>query len=344
MAKKKETVIDGVGVEVVPVDEKGDIPVLDLVPYFDEKDNKVVLKGNYETVETYLKSRKDAILANKFSAKDLDTVLKYKKEAVAYRNALKTMETNGKRKYFNDPKDVYAGKVATLQAIVSEIEAATDKVLEKEEKKRIADINVVLDLYKEKFQQTFKLSDECLAEILYRSGYYNKGAKEKETKDDLEAQFKVILDRENAKKAGIAIVTKLCAVDPRINLQHFLNRIGNADIALIMGEIDEEVERLKEVDRKKAEAVVPQTGSGDVRYVVDGTGQGVTPPSSPSAETVVLGVTGKASEWAKSDFPGLEKVKTIEITYPVDLADAVGQVFTKLREFGVKIREVETQV
>ena len=335
MAKKKETVIDGVGVEVVPVDEKGDIPVLDLVPYFDEKDNKVVLKGNYETVETYLKSRKDAILANKFSAKDLDTVLKYKKEAVAYRNALKTMETNGKRKYFNDPKDVYAGKFATLQAIVSEIEAATDKVLEKEEKKRIADINVVLDLYKDKFQQTYKLSGECLAEIVYRSGYYNKGAKEKETKDDLEAQFKVILDRENAKKAGIAIVTKLCSVDPRINVQHFLGRIGNVDIALIMGEIDEEVERLKEVDRKKIEAPAPNTVTGVMRD---------SAPATPSTDTVVLGVTGKASEWAKSDFPGLEKVKTIEITYPVDLADAVGQVFTKLREFGVKIREVETQV
>ena len=335
MAKKKETVIDGVGVEVVPVDEKGDIPVLDLVPYFDEKDNKVVLKGNYETVETYLKSRKDAILANKFSAKDLDTVLKYKKEAVAYRNALKTMETNGKRKYFNDPKDVYAGKVATLQAIVSEIEAATDKVLEKEEKKRIADINVVLDLYKDKFQQTYKLSGECLAEIVYRSGYYNKGAKEKETKDDLEAQFKVILDRENAKKAGIAIVTKLCSVDPRINVQHFLGRIGNVDIALIMGEIDEEVERLKEVDRKKIEAPAPNTVTGVMRD---------SAPATPATDTVVLGVTGKASEWAKSDFPGLEKVKTIEITYPVDLADAVGQVFTKLREFGVKIREVETQV
>ena len=335
MAKKKETVIDGVGVEVVPVDEKGDIPVLDLVPYFDEKDNKVVLKGNYETVETYLKSRKDAILANKFSAKDLDTVLKYKKEAVAYRIALKTMETNGKRKYFNDPKDVYAGKVATLQAIVSEIEAATDKVLEKEEKKRIADINVVLDLYKDKFQQTYKLSGECLAEIVYRSGYYNKGAKEKETKDDLEAQFKVILDRENAKKAGIAIVTKLCSVDPRINVQHFLGRIGNVDIALIMGEIDEEVERLKEVDRKKIEAPAPNTVTGVMRD---------SAPATPATDTVVLGVTGKASEWAKSDFPGLEKVKTIEITYPVDLADAVGQVFTKLREFGVKIREVETQV
>jgi len=293
------------------------------------------LKGNYETVETYLKSRKDAILANKFSAKDLDTVLKYKKEAVAYRNALKTMETNGKRKYFNDPKDVYAGKVATLQAIVSEIEAATDKVLEKEEKKRIADINVVLDLYKDKFQQTYKLSGECLAEIVYRSGYYNKGAKEKETKDDLEAQFKVILDRENAKKAGIAIVTKLCSVDPRINVQHFLGRIGNVDIALIMGEIDEEVERLKEVDRKKIEAPAPNTVTGVMRD---------SAPATPSTDTVVLGVTGKASEWAKSDFPGLEKVKTIEITYPVDLADAVGQVFTKLREFGVKIREVETQV
>jgi len=323
-------------VEKVPVTTEDEAaPSLDLVPYFDSEKSTVTFQGNYERVETYLKKRKEEVLSTKLSAKDLDRVVALKKEAVAYRTSITATLTAGKKKYFNDPKSIYTGKGDTLLAIAGEIEAAADKILDKEEKKRVDALSKVFDLYKDSFQETYDISEEGLASIEYKQTYYNKTAKEKESKDDLELQFKTIKTREDARKSGKAIIERLCAKDPRINQAHFIELLDSGtDVALIMDKIDEEMTRLKDLDSVKTVAV---EDAPEGTEFPESTGQVL---SDGDKEKIIIGVMGAASRFIQSDFPGKTKSMQVEIIYPIDMGDVLTEVFAQLALKGVKCKVV----
>jgi hypothetical protein len=57
------------------------------------------------------------------------------------------------------------------------------------------------------------------------------------------------------------------------------------------------------------------------------------------AKKVVLGIPSTIN--FNSDFPGRNKTIRIEITYPCDLGDALKELFSGLKPFGIKIKEVK---
>ncbi len=322
-------------VEILP-DEAGDdaIPVLDLEPYIDPKSKAVTIKGNYDTIEAFLTKRLKVVETQKFSAKDMDTVMKYKKEFQGYRTMFSAAETTGKRVWFNAPKDVYVGKIATLIALAVKGEDKTDKVIAIEEQKRVNDLNKVFSIYKDDFQAVYCLSKAGFDSIEYRLAYYNKTAKEKETKADLEQQFKDIKQKEKARTSGEKMIRAACSGNKLLDTERYIGMLDTDELANIIDLIEAEKVRL-ETAKKDDSGDVGDEGQDHESYV-----PGAGASSSSASEPVMLGVLGSVGESLKepSDFPGKTKVMVVDIEYPVDKGDALSALFKELYKYGIKTK------
>jgi hypothetical protein len=296
-----------------------------------------VVSGNFEQIEAYLQKWKKQVSKMEITEDNIEQVRLIKKEAVAYRNSLTKIQNDTKRIYFNDPKAVFEAKMGQLLGVVGEVETAADSILEIEEKQRVADINQVLDGYKEKFQEQYKLTEQNLARVEYKKNYYNKTAEEKERKTDLEQQFKDLRKEQDAHAANVRLITATCKEEPRLNLQHWIDRLQTDDVASITEAIIAEKQRLRELDTQQTETVTSAaSGSdGDVSYdVVDDAEQ--------NGEKITIGVPSHID--FSTDFPGRRKQMRIEFDYACDQGDALSEYFEEqrqyLKQFGIKIKAV----
>ena len=332
MAKKKGD--EEVGAEVLPIlPEDSKIPALELVPYTAE--NKAVeFRGNFDAMKASLEARRDEVKKMKVSAKDLDTVEKLKKEAQGYRIYLTETSTYGKRQFFNAPKAIYEGMVKTLLDIVAEMEEKAQKVLDKLAEERRDELTGIFDIYKAAFQKAYNLSPEGLATIEYRPQYYNKTAKEKETKDDLEQQFITRRDLEKALVIGERTVRALCNGKPLLNVEKYVEDLrGGKDLALIMDDIATEEARLAEASQVKTVEAEP------VEAYAPSSGQ---PVEETDTDIIKVGVIGTASRLlgGGADFPTRTRKMQVELEYPSEFSSALSEIFASLARYGIKSRNI----
>ncbi len=328
MAKKAGS--PDVTVDIVDMPEgESAVPSLDLVPFYNDS-GEVAFKGNYAAIKSHLEAWRDTVKKVKFTAEDMDTVTKYKKAAVSCRTSITAFATEAKRKYFNGPKDVFTAMVEDLISIAADVEKMAGKVLDAEEDRRVGALTKVFDIYRDDFQDRYKLSPEGLAQIQYLKQYYNKTAIEAETKADLERQFREISEKEKAKVAGERTIRKLCSANPLLNVDLYLRRLEEADLSTVMDEIEAEEERLSNL---KAEEPAREVD------IVDAPSDA----KPQDAETVKLGVMGPAMRYLSqgSDFPNNRKRMAVEIEYPVDLGDALSSIFRELVQYGIKTRQLQ---
>jgi hypothetical protein len=269
---------------------------------------------------------------------NMEQVRLIKKEAVAYRNSLTKIQNDIKKTYFNDPKAVFEARMGQLLGVVGEVEKAADQVLEIEEKERVAGINEVIDHYVEKFQAQYNLDEEHLARIERKKSYYNKTAEEKMRKDDIEQQFKDLKKDQEAYAANIRLIKATCKEEPRLNVQHWIDQLRYDDVATITEAIIAEKQRLRDLDKQEQETGDSRTTSStaeDAEFeVVDGGSTELLP--------VKLGVPVHID--FSSDFKGRTKSMKIELVYPCDLGDALTQLFSELKQYGIKVRPVKEAV
>jgi DNA repair exonuclease SbcCD ATPase subunit len=180
------------------------------------------------------------------------------------------------------------------------MEAAADRVLDREEEERVAGITELLDIYRDKFNETYRLDDSFLGQVEYRKEYYNKTADEKERKDSLEAQFAELKRRQDARDASVRIVRDECA---RLGAAEtpWLALLDYKDVATVLSELRAEYEGAAK-EKRTAEIV---------------------PDDAP-----------------KTDFPGKVKTMTVEIEYPCDMGDLLNETFGRLKKYGIKLRKV----
>lgn len=338
MAKRKG---DGEAtVEILPVlPEDSKIPALSLVP-FTAENQAVEFRGNFEAVKAALEQRRDEVKKMKVSAKDMDTVEKLKKEAQGYRIYLTETGTFGKRRFFNAPKDIYDSKMQTLLVIVGEMESKAQVVIDQIAEAKRNELTAVFDLYKKSFQEKYNLSPEGLATIEYKPAYYNKTAKEKDTKDDLENQF---IGRSNLEKAvalGEKTIRALCNGKPLLDVEAYVRELkGGKELAIIMDDITTEEARLAEAQKVKPVDAVPvetpaSAPSGFAHQ---------SPEETVDTDIVKVGVLGVASRLlgGGADFPTRTKKAHFEIEYPSEFGDALSEIFKELKKYGIKSRNLK---
>jgi hypothetical protein len=215
---------------------------------------------------------------------------------------------------------------------VAKVETAADKVLNKLEEQRIADINEVLNHYKAKFQEQYKLDGEkYLPRIEYRKNYYNKGMDEKTRKDDLEQQFKGLKKEQDVYSAAIRLIKAACADEPRLNVVRYIRDLETINVASVVEEINTEKNRLRQLDQTETTTATGEAVEVDVTEAA----------KDEEPAKVVIGIPAELN--FNSDFQGRNRTMKIEITYPCDLGDALTDLFASLKQHGIKIRQLKEE-
>ena len=315
MAKKKEPA------EVIA------LPALNILPV-----KPTPITGNFDELEAVLVKWQKEILALDISEENMELVRLVKSTATQRRTLLTKAKTDNNRIFFNQPKDLYSKKMDHLIALVAKVEEAADKILDKEEQERIDKVQALLDLYHDEFQETYRLDERFLKMVVYQKGYFNKTADEKARKDDLEGQFKDLKKAQNAYHAGVRLITGMCAKDPRIDTNRFLNMLLGEDTAVVSEQVEQELARLKALD-----ATAPATSSSASSTLPSETAA-VDAELVPAAEPLILGeVVGLNFQ---SAFPGRNKTIQLEVVYPCDVGDALTELFSRLRKYGIRTRPI----
>jgi cell division septum initiation protein DivIVA len=296
------------------------IPALKVMPM-----RAPVITGNFDDIKAYILERKKQLAELKVTEKNLPQIVAIKKEAVAYRTSFTKLWSEIKELYFNGPKAVNEAKAKEVLAAIAELEAIPDKILQKKEEERIANLTQAYDLYKSEFQEKFQLSSAWLSQVAYKPSYFNKTPEdnEKRSKEDLKNQFIELKRMQDAAEAGVRLIREACESDKRFNADHWVEQLQYMDSAQVLEAVAAEKKRLAALDQpeEKIEAIDAdyEVVSSDTPKIVIGTAEGID---------------------FSSDFKGRTKTKLLEIVYPCDLGDALSELFKRLREKGIKIRDV----
>ena len=302
------------------------------------------VNGNFGELEKVLVKWQADMLKLDITEENMELVRLVKSTARQRRTLLTKIKDENNRIFFNQPKDIYSKRMDNLIALVTKVEQQADKVLDKEEEERRTNITALLDIYRGQFQKKYQLHDQFLIRVDYRKDYYNKTADEKKRKDDLEQQFKDLKKAQDEYDAGFRFVTGLCKQDPRLDVQRYLRMLSSDSTAVISEQIQQEIQRLKEVDAATAAAAEAPPEEDQ-----DGDGTEALPEAADVAyaeaeevsekEHTVLGVISNLN--FATDFPGRNKTTTIELTYPCDMSPVLTELFERLRRYGIKSRTVK---
>lgn len=309
---------------------------LSVMPKFVVKELKSYdVEANFAEVETYLKGVRAKYKDVAFSPENIDEVVKVKAEMVGLRTSLTSITDAVKKQRFNGPKKTFETVMNALIAIAGEVEAEVDKVLAAKDQERIDELNEVFEGYKEHFQTVFGLEESFLARVELKKHWYNKTAKEKESKDELEAQFKTLKTEQTARNGSIKLIKKALASTPQINEQAQIDKLdAGTDIASILEWIEGEQQRLACL--ANAALNEPEEAPGHVLGSVVDEDEEELAETAKEQHSLVRQVEGVVHKIDFStDLPGKTKTVLLEITYPYDGSAALTALFKKLTEFGI---------
>ena len=266
----------------------------------------------------FLSVRLSAVLAMEMTEANIEKVKVIKKGIVGWRNAFDKQCKDFIKGVYKGPMDVFKAAADTVMDDIAKMEAQCDEILNKEEAKRIAQVNAAIDGIVE------DLKDETgftTFEPERKKEYYNKTADMQAVAQDIREQFNDAIAEVRQKEADKRMVERACKGDDRLNVKAYLDMLAYEPASVIVEKIEAEKERLAAFNSTPA----PQPE-----------------PSTEESEKIEIGVKVN-KEALKTDFPGLNKKMTLELEYPVDLGDELTRIFAELRKSGVKMKIIKVQ-
>lgn len=270
---------------------------------------------SFQAQKTFLEARINQVLSEEMSEANIVRVEKLKKAVVGWRTSFTKSTDDYMKAVFKAPMSVYKAAAQEVLSDIDKMESKLDEVLSVEENKRIANLNTIFDGIEEELQEKYALPDEYKERVERKKAYYNKTAKMSEVSEDIEEQYKVLAKEYKNYQSSVKTVTALCKSDRRLNLQMYIDHLAYSELPEVMDEIEAEKERLANLDKE----------------------DGKEPVVDVPEEKIEIGVKVKPM---KSDFPGITKTMTLQITYGIDLGDELTRVFSELQKNGVKMKVI----
>lgn len=266
----------------------------------------------------FLAKRLALVLGMEMTEANLERVKAIKKGIVGWRNAFDGQQKEYIKAVYDGPKAVFKACAGEVMAEIQKMEAECDKVLDREEEKRVANVNAVLDGLIEDLEAEFGIT---FPDVERKKQYYNKTADMRAVAEDLRGQFRERAGKIKQEEADREMIRTACAGDARLNPDTYLGMLAYEPASVVYQKITAEKTRLDELERgKAAEARAP------VRQQDDGA-------------PVKLGVEVDPEKF-RTDFPTLLKEMVLELKYPADMSDELTKVFDALRKAGIKMRVI----
>jgi hypothetical protein len=328
--------------------ERAALPPLVITP-----EKGLPVDGNFQAILGYLTLREKEVAKMKLSEDNLEQAKLIKKEAGAYRKAVEERLKTAIALLFDGPKDVLKSKAQELFKAIERIESAAGAAIDKVEEDRVADLNQAFEAYKTTFQEVYQLDERRLGLIELRKWYYNKTppGNEKKAKDDLERQYQDLKKEQDDYAADVLLIRGLCADEPRLNEQAWVNRLDRISASVIAGEIAAEKARLAELDKPKPEdpgseedddvgvaAYAPVLAPSASSSSFSGTAISVSGSGSGSTDSVLDRIAA-----FEADFPGRTSKRSFELEYPCEMGDLITELFKELRRSKIVARLIKAE-
>lgn len=270
---------------------------------------------SFQAQKTFLEARINQVLSEEMSEANIVRVEKLKKAVVGWRTSFTKSTDDYMKAVFKAPMSVYKAAAQEVLSDIDKMESKLDEVLSVEENKRIANLNTIFDGIEEELQEKYALPDSYKERVERKKAYYNKTAKMSEVSEDIEEQYKALAKEFKNYQSSVKTVNALCKSDRRLNVMMYIDHLSYSELPEVMDEIEAEKERLANLDKE----------------------EGKEPVVDVPEEKIEIGVKVKPM---KSDFPGLTKTMTLQITYGIDLGDELTRVFSELQKNGVKMKVI----
>ena len=281
--------------------------------------NEVVFPNADNTLaaqKEFLEIRLATVLKMEMTDENIEKVRVLKRGIVGWRNAFDKQVKDYIKAVYKAPTDVFKTAADAIMDDISKMEAQCDEILDKEEEKRVAQVNAAIDGIVEDLKEElgFEFEPERKKE------YYNKTADMKAVAQDIREQFNAAIAQAKQKEADRRMIERVCKGDERLNVSVYLDMLAYEPASVIVEKIEAEKERLSAIA-----SPAPQEDA-----------------SPDSDEPIQIGVKVD-NEAMKTDFPGLNKKMTLEIEYPMDVGDELTRIFNELRKSGVKTKVLKVE-
>jgi hypothetical protein len=269
----------------------------------------------------FLELRLATVLKMEMTDENIERVRVIKKGIVGWRNAFDKQVKDYVKGVFDGPKKVFKVASDAIMDDITKMEAQCDEILDKEEEKRRAQVNAAIDGLVEDLTEEFGFE----LEVERKKEYYNKTADMKAVAQDLREQYQAEASTRKQKEADIELIEKACSqgeFSEYINPKTYTDMLAYEPASVVFQKVEAEKERLRAKFAEKA-AASPA-------------------PAGLQEEPMQIGIKVN-KEAMKSDFPGLNKKMTLQLEYPVDLADELSRIFNDLRKNGVKMHVIKVE-
>lgn len=271
----------------------------------------------------FLELRLAAVLKMEMTDENIERVRVVKKGIVGWRNAFDKQVKDYIKATYKGPMDVFKTASDAIMDDISKMEAQCDEILDKEEEKRRAQVNAAIDGLVEDLADEFGFE----LEVERKKEYYNKTADMKAVAQDLREQYQAEANARKQKEADIQLIEKACSqgeFSEYINPKTYTDMLAYEPASVVFQKVEAEKERLR---AKFAEKAAASLAPAELQE---------------KEEPMQIGIKVN-KEAMKSDFPGLNKKMTLQLEYPVDLADELSRIFNDLRKNGVKMHVIKVE-
>lgn len=231
---------------------------------------------------------------------DIERVKALKKGIVGWRRKFELEAKSFEKAQFKAPLDIFRAGVSEVLAEIDEMEKKADEILDREEEKRIANINCIIDGIISELGT--ELPQPWLARIERKKQYYNKTADMAKVTEDLRKQYADLVYQYNEERTNIATVRKACD-DKRLNEALYVGLLETMPLGQVLEKISAEKERLS-----KLSDIVPEKVQGI------------------KADSIIPDPLDK----------GMKKIK-LELVYPASKSEYLSKIFDEVRKNGITV-------
>ena len=266
MAKKKTTK------EVAPVTEM-DVTEFEKAELLLKKpalakDGTMLVEGNFSEI-----GKKAQALVEKYKGLELTETNVPFVQAVKMKFTNLRTQIERERKEYKKTYITSAGKLLDLmcdqlQEIVAEGENALQQQLVKYDTKRQDEIREVLQAERDALLSTYGITEQFSSLVAIKDRYFNKTQKEKDSIDDLEAQCKDALKKQEEYTANVALIESEVAgtvLLPSLYID-MLERLSVAEILLKIRNDKKEAQEVYEDVKKAEEKGEPYTVGENISF------------------------------------------------------------------------------
>lgn len=279
--------------------------------------------------KAFLELRLATVLKMEMTEANIEKVRVIKKGIVGWRNAFDKQVKDYTKAVYKGPMDVFKTAADAIMDDIAKMESSCDEILDKEEAKRVAQVDVAIDGLIEDLSDEFGFKFE----VERKKNYYNKTADMQAVAQDLREQFQAKQQELRQAEADKKLIETACndkEFEGLLNPATYLGMLQFESASEVFQKIQDEKDRLRKLKAEREAKVAEREAIASPA------------PDFDKMEPVQIGVKVN-QEAMKSDFPGLNKKMTLELEYPVDLGDELTRIFGELRKSGVKMKVIKVQ-